>query len=185
MSFRKLSLIVAFAATVLWGPIDTLAQEPVSREYQLKAAYLTKFLNFIEWKSGYGAEPKRSICILGDNPFGDSIEVLASAYKMAVDIRELRGASEADGCHLVYVSRSENSRLAPILETLNASGPVTVSDIAGFAERGGTIELIVQGRHVRFVINQRQATQSKFRLSSQLLALAKDLLSLLGGHFYG
>jgi hypothetical protein len=50
---------------------------------------------------------------------------------------------------------------------------LTVSDIDGFAEAGGTMQFVMQENRVHFVVNLDAATQSKLRVSAKLLALAR------------
>src|SRR5882757_4448493 len=55
---------------------SALSSEPVSKEYQLKAAFLFNFAKFVEWppQSFPDAGGPIVIGILGGNPFGDELE---------------------------------------------------------------------------------------------------------------
>ena len=50
---------------------------------------------------------------------------------------------------------------------------VTVSDIPGFAQLGGMIELPLEGERVGIVINRSSARKSGFEFNAQLLRLAR------------
>jgi len=55
---------------------------------------------------------------------------------------------------------------------------LTVSDIENFASQGGIIGFIEQNGKVRFEINLDAAQQSKIRINSRLLNLAR----IISGH---
>src|SRR4026208_1666609 len=54
------------------------AQNPHPKEYELKAAILFKFANFVEWPTEVLPHDKSPfvIGILGDNPFGSDLEAV-------------------------------------------------------------------------------------------------------------
>lgn len=156
------------------------AERNVSREYQLKAAFLYKFLGFIEWLPAPGQElpAQRVICIIGENPFGESLERLAAIQPAATIQTSVSYLStlQDEPCHIVYISRSERKNVAALLERARQRGIPSVSDIHGFAEQGGTIELVEEAPYLRFVVNLSVLKDSPYRVSAQLLALAKELI---------
>lgn len=177
-ALRCFSICVALVAATCFTLTEAWGQGVVTREYQVKAAYLTKFLNFIEWKTPDKISSRQVVCILGESPFDNAIEQLARAYGISLEVVDWYSIENPARCHVVYVCKSERRRLDELMPRLESLDAVTVSDIPGFADRGGTIEFIIEGRHVRFIINQRKSSQGGFRLSSQLLALAKQLVSM-------
>src|SRR5512146_3358159 len=67
-------LLAAFLAAASGFALPATAQR-VS-EYQVKAAYLYQFLNFVEWppRSAGAADASYEICILGIDPFGSDLD---------------------------------------------------------------------------------------------------------------
>ena len=55
-------------------PFLALGQAPL--EYEVKAAFLLNFTRFIEWPDSAlaSADQPFSICIVGENPFGDALD---------------------------------------------------------------------------------------------------------------
>ncbi len=175
-------VVIYFTFLVLMFPAVAVAAS-ASREYQLKAAFLYKFLAFIDWDETVASRTARmhggEICILGSNPFGDSFDRLIElngTEERRVSIRQVVGPAVPESCSILFVSRSEEGHLGGVLDGMSNSSVVTVSDIDGFAQKGGIIELVVQDRFVRFLINQERARSKGIRLSSQLLALAQQLV---------
>jgi YfiR/HmsC-like len=67
----RVSLAIAF------NVLSRSAAEPqIIDEYQVKAAFLFNFTKFVEWpqQAFKNASDPMSICVLGSNPFGNSLE---------------------------------------------------------------------------------------------------------------
>ena len=156
---------------------DACAGPEAAEEYAVKAAYLYNFAKFVEWPQQTFATPTSPIilCILGSDPFGDSLDKIAerTVGERPVAIRRLARVEESNGCHVLFLSRSESTRLQSILNELAPAPILTVSDIPGFADAGGMIGLVSVGQRIRFEINLRAATRAKLKISSQLLKLAR------------
>ena len=54
----------------------------------------------------------------------------------------------------MFIADSEERRLGSMLRVLASRGLLLVSDLDGFAEAGGSIGLVTEGRPGRFDINQ-------------------------------
>ena len=95
-----------------------------------------------------------------------------------VRLRQVDNLEQAQDCHLVFVSGSEERRMGLILRGLAGRGVLTVSDIEGFAEGGGGIGLVTEDDRVRFDINQASLVREGLRASSQLLRLGRQVLGM-------
>ena len=167
---------------LLPGSTYALNRKNISREDQIKAAFLLKFINFIE-REDIPDQPDQShrICVIGKNQFGEVLERLIEIqmndrHLPKVDFRHHEDPSHTDACTVLFLSRSEGPRLQPILDIVSSKGILTVSDIDGFAHKGGMIELIREGNNVRFIINNGIAKMAGIKISAQLLSLAKEIL---------
>jgi hypothetical protein len=164
-------------ALVLASWIGAAAAEIVPpSEQALKAAYLFNFAKYVEWPASAPAEPQWVIGILGDAHFGEVLErTLAgkTARERGFVTRQLAEPQQAAQAHMLYIATSEAPRLPEILKALEGSSVLTVSDIDGFAEKGGMIGFRREGNKVKFDISPQQATRAGLRISSQLLALAR------------
>ncbi len=83
--------------------------------------------------------------------------------------------AEAEGCHVLFISRSEKSRMSRILQELGEAPVLTVADTDGFLDRGGIINFILEGSKVRFESNQEAAERAGIKISSKLLRLATQV----------
>jgi hypothetical protein len=83
--------------------------------------------------------------------------------------------TDAEDCHLVFVSRSENGRLPEVLRGLGERPILTISEIDDFAAVGGMIAIKIPEGKIRFEVNLESARTAGLYLSSRLLGLAKVL----------
>lgn len=153
------------------------AQDALS-EYQVKAAYLFNFLKFVEYPADSFADPLAPfvIGVVGDDPFGSALpQVVIGKTVQGRDlvIHLYRAGEDLRGAHILFISASERKRLPMILSGLHGSSVLTVGDKPGFLEAGGMIQFLNENGRVRFAINADAASQSRLKVSSKLLSLAK------------
>lgn len=168
-----LLLLVGVAAS---AP-TTRAQAATPGEYQLKAAFLFNFAKFIDWPpaSFPGPQASFSICILGVDPFGHSMDELLQGKTIAdrrVSIERSKQVADVRHCQMVFVSSSEKSRVREILDGLRGTSVLVVGETDGFAAAGGAIQFAIEDNHVHFVINTDAAERAGLKVSSNLLSLA-------------
>jgi hypothetical protein len=152
------------------------AQGPPRSEFEIKAAYLYTFGRFVEWPQ----RPPRddagfTICVLGTDPFGAALDATLADGVMhgrKVVARRIATPQDAHACHILFISASEERRLTAIVQSLNQSDVLTVSDIPQFAARGGMIQFVTAGSRVRFEINLPSARGAGLTMSSELLRVA-------------
>jgi hypothetical protein len=177
-AFRPASWLAALLALlmILGAPGPSAFGAGVSREYEIKAAYLYNFINYIEWpdQSLPPVGGTITIGVLGENPFGGALAPLNGKQTKGrtLAVKELATLDDLKNCQIVFISSSEKARFAQILASLKDSKILTVSEIDGFAEQGGMINFISERNKVRFEINQDAARSKGLTISSDLLKLA-------------
>jgi uncharacterized protein DUF4154 len=170
------SILVAITALTL--PPAVRAQDDPRREYELKAAFLFNFAKFIEWPPSSFVTPQSpfTICIWGQDPFGHVLD--DQLQQKSIDerpfaVQRLKDEAAARRCQMVFVSSSESPHLADLVDVLRGLNVLLVGETNGFAASGGTIELTLEEKHVRFTINTDAAGRAGLKFSAKLLALAK------------
>jgi hypothetical protein len=152
------------------------AQTRPTSEYQLKAAFLYEFGRFVEWPwFAESGKSQFSICVLGVDPFGawlDDAVRSKTVEGLTVAARRILGTKDVEGCHVLFISSSEDNRLVEILGSMEGRGVLTVGEGMPFVRRGGMISFTIEDNRVRFAINKRAAEEAGLKLSSQLLRLA-------------
>lgn len=166
---------------VLWHGQPAAAAEPaVSKEYQIKAAFLYNFTKFVEWPAEKfeGTNSPIVIGLFGKNPFGSA---LAEAVKdrrvngRGIQIKQIDIPSEVKGMHVVFVGAAENNRLDGLEDALKEGSVLGVGESEAFLKRGGTIMFALENDKVRFEIDMNSAESAKLKVSAQLQKLARTV----------
>jgi hypothetical protein len=169
--FGLLLFILSFTALGLGH-----AQE--SREYQLKAAFLFNFAEFVKWPSDSFTNPDAPFCIgiLGDDPFGSALEETIQGETInnhRLTVVRSQQIEDLKDCQMIFVCRSEEGHVGEVLSQLDSKPILTVSDAENFAQNGGDIDFYLSDGKVRFEINPQSAQRCRLKISSQLLSLGK------------
>ena len=94
-------------------------------EYEVKAAFLFNFTKFVEWPGTAfaGDSDPITICILGENPFGNLLEDVVRDKRVngrQMAVQHAPSVSAAAGCQIVFIASSEQGRLGEILDRFDA-----------------------------------------------------------------
>lgn len=159
-----------------WVPV--VAQDDAPSEYAVKAAMISKFVNFINWPEQSFEAPSDPVIltVLGADPFGSDLEDMMQGVTVTgrrIVVQRVRDERHLTPCHILFVSGSEQERFKEIIQRFQGRGLLTVGDTAGFCEQGGVVNFYREGRHIRFQINPSAAVRERITISSQLLKLAR------------
>ena len=147
-------------------------------EPALKAAFIYNFTKFTEWPADVvpAAEPF-ILCVFGDPAVGAELERavksrLVVGHSLTVFYME-PGAPERV-CHVLYVSRVTAGQASQLVARLRNVPVLTISDIEGFTKMGGIAQFFFEQGRLRFSVQLESATRARLKISSRLLALAKQ-----------
>jgi len=154
------------------------AQSDDDAEYRVKLAFLYNFAQFIQWPPEAFSDPAAplTICVAGQNPFqGESEQELRgrTVGGHPIAIKRLRLNDDPRTCHMIFVRASEKKPAEKLIAAVRGTSTLTVGETQGFAELGGDINLTLSQNKLRFEINLDAAQQTRLKISSKLLALAK------------
>lgn len=166
---------IAAVAGLLFACSSALGQQRPS-EYQVEAAYLYNFSRFVEWPAkGTNAPGSFTICVLGEDPFGQALDATIAGEAIGnqrVIARRISSPQMSVDCQILFISSSEANRLNKIIEALNKSSVLTVSNIPQFSERRGMIQFVLEENRIRFEVNLTATQRAGLTLSSDLLKVA-------------
>ena len=177
---NKLSIILRNYLLLMLVSISwcSSAHAELNREYQLKAAYLLNFARFIYWPEKVVATAENfNICVIGGNPFGDSLDQLSNKKIKNKNIKVTYPEKyiQEDRCHIVYLSQSKDSAYKETINNIGNDIVLTVSDIDGFTSNGGMIGFVRVKNKIKFEINVDKSIKSNIKYRSQLLEVAEQL----------
>jgi hypothetical protein len=149
-------------------------------EYEVKAAYLYNFAQFVEWPAdafGSANEPL-TICIAGDNVFDTALSNAIggkTVSRRSLAVREIADLKQHPKCHVVFVSSTETRRMKAVLAEFRGRSVLTVGESEDFLAAGGIVNLKLHDGRVRFDISVKAAEAAGLRISSKLLRLAENI----------
>jgi uncharacterized protein DUF4154 len=149
-----------------------------TREYDLKAAFLFNFARFVEWPADAFATDTTPITIgiLGDDPFGRSLDDIVSneaVRNRRLIVRRYSSVDEVESCHILFISASQAGRLDQILGRLGKRSVLTVGDTNGFTSRAGMVGFEMARSRLKLQINLSAVRAARLTISSQLLRQAR------------
>src|ERR1700758_5040496 len=148
---RAMMTLLAVAGALAISAPAVSAQKDEVGEYELKAAILYNLSRFVEWPPSAYPDPHAPtiLCILGQDPFGDSLKTLGQkqdATDRLVAIRHLKNENGIRECHVLYISTSERKIVGQILSRLKGSSVLTVGEMSQFAVQGGIIQFTLKDK---------------------------------------
>jgi len=171
---------MALAIFLLSSTPPCRGETPPPGEYQVKAAYLVRFLKYVELHGEAVADKDSTIVIgiLGDSPMWSAASPLDGTrlQNHVVRVRRVEEPEEMRGCGIVFIGAGETGRLGQLVEFAGHNRILTVSDIRRFVYAGGGIGFVNRGKHVRFEINRTAVQATGARISSDLLRLADRIV---------
>jgi hypothetical protein len=114
---------------------------------------------------------------LGQIPHPEALEVLDGKIIQGrkLIVKRLSGMSGAGDCQVLFIGASEKPRLSEIVAEVKDRPVLTVSEVEGFADNGGMVNLVPAQNRIVMEINREVAGRARLSISSQLLKLARVL----------
>ena len=126
-------------------------------EYQIKAAMIVNFVQFIEWPAT-ADQPKESLVIgvFGKNNFGDAFDRVEGRVVNGkrLTVKRFTSPEGLSQCQVLFIPASESYRLYEILKSISGNAVLTIGEAEGFTQLGGIIRFYIENKHVRFEINK-------------------------------
>lgn len=154
------------------------AQTPPSKEYQIKAAFLFNFTQFVDWPEASLPEDTTPIVIgiLGKDPFGSYLEETVRNEKIKnhpLVVQRFQTVADITTCHILYITvKDKKDDLRKIFNALQSKNILTVGDANNFARQGGMVRFYTEDNRIRIRINLNAVKDTELIISSKLLKLA-------------
>lgn len=179
LPLMALGLAFVILATV-GGPPRVCAQSK-AEEYQIKAAFLFHFAQFVEWPEGAFQEADSPLvyCTIGKDPFQGALEESFKGKMIgshSLQVRHLKEGGAAQGCHVAFLGKAAGRHIQDELASLRGNPVLTVGETEQFVKESGMIGFSLEENKIRFDINLEAAEQAKLKISARLLALAKTVI---------
>jgi hypothetical protein len=173
-SRRAVALMCAISA-FLAHPSLTCAGP---REYDVKAAFIYNFTQFVEWPNAASAgdDAPFVVAVMGHDPFDGALEqILTNKFvgKRPIVIKHFDSAADVGPCQLLFVPATLDDSLRAILDNVGKAQVLTIGESEAFMAAGGGIRLFLEDGKMRFQINPETLDAATLKASAKLLKLAR------------
>ncbi|MGF1755274.1 YfiR family protein [Vibrio makurazakiensis] len=160
----------AFLLTLMTLGTATLTNSVNAAEfksYQIKAVYIFRIANFVRWNNEQQME-NLSFCVIGDKQIEGVLKTIIKDKVIRGLNLQLVKAGKSNSCDIVYLSSDQNLTMLDNFD----DHTLTISDKAGFAQKGGVIELKSAGKKIKPRISINNAHLDEYTIGSNLLRIA-------------
>ncbi len=185
-SLLRHALSLMLLSCALAGHGATPSEPDKASPALVKAAFLHKFASFVDWPSGSfaRADSPLKIGILGDTQVWQELADLSRDRDRdgrPVEVKRLVAGDSLAGFHILYLRAPNLTRMADLLANV-PEGVLTVADADGVHPRGSVMSFLQEDGRVRFGVSLDAASRQKLRLSSRLLAVARNVQGMAGAY---
>jgi hypothetical protein len=179
LTWRTVARIAATMATafaLLLSATPAGQAQKTSRD-DVQAAYLYNFGKFVRWPQGIDRGPML-VCVAGRDPLGHAVGKLVDGEQIngrPVEERDLESPEGLGACSILFVGTGEHAQEVSFLAAAEGKPILTVGEGPDFLARGGMIQFLLVGDHVRFSVNLEAVTRHRIVLSSELLKVAVEV----------
>ena len=149
-----------------------------TREYQVKAAFVYNFTQFVEWPDSAFASKDSPFVVatVGADPFNGALEQAMAAKAVddrTVTVQHFASVDSLGPCQLLFVPASQDSSAKALCDKLDGKPVLTVGESDGFLPAGGGIRFFFEDNRIRFEINPDPIATDGLKVSAKLMRLAR------------
>ena len=176
---RAVAAACALAAAAAWMPAAAAA--PDASEAEIKAAYLCKFGNYIEWAEGAAsaaAGASFGIAIAGSEAETDVLQRVALGANVGgrpIRVRRLGAGDTLLDERIVYVTHSQAARAPELAPVATEHGALFVTEALDPGIHS-MVNFVIEDNKVRFDVDVAEAAAAHLKLSARLLTVARRVL---------
>ncbi len=154
-------------------------QSNAQAERQIKAAFLYKFLGFVDWPSDAFEAPDAPLRmgVIGADTLADDLAQMVARRQVngrPVAVRTLRAGESFDGLHVLFIGRAEPAVWA---QARRQPRLLVIADSEEPLAHGAAIGFAVVDDKVRFDVAPRAAEQAGLKISARLVAVARRVVA--------
>lgn len=142
-------------------------------EEKIQALLIGKIAKFITWED---ESSDVFIITILHNSFGDTFDKLYEGKQIKgknVEIRYITNIKDLKKTNILYISNVSAVELDDVLEKTKNTNILTMSDLRGFAEKKGTVQVYFASQKPKLKINLASAKEQNLQIKSSLLQIAE------------
>ena len=168
------AVLLALLLSCLIAPRLTAADATYS-EAVVKAEFLSRFGEYVEWPAERGAADSLTIAVLGSPEVATELRRITAGRVVqgkSVRVREVARVEEAADADVLYIGAAANDRALRTVASRPRPAQLIVTDSQTGLDQGGMINFVLIDHRVRFEVALPASERAGLKLSSRLLGVA-------------
>ena len=152
-------------------------------EFQVKAAFLQKFTNFIDWPNGALGKDKTNPFVIGVIAKNYHLKELTELYgsqkikDRKIEFVLITDSHQIANCNLLYIVEFENMDLDEIITEAQKKPILIVSNDRSLLSKGIHIGVYIKREKPRFDVNETALKDTKLQVNYILLNSANTIVN--------
>ena len=175
---RRLAVWLGTGLLTSVCPGPACAQE-TALEAEVKAAYVDKLPQFVQWPASALASGAFVLCVVGESASEELVSQAVAGHSVQqrpIVVRHLGAITAHSGCQMLFIAGEPASTVVRVLAILRGRPVLTITDQETEPDAIGIINFVAVDGRVRFQINRADASRSGLRISSKLLSVAAAIV---------
>jgi hypothetical protein len=146
----------------------------------VKAAYLYKFLSYVEWPPASAGEQNSPITIgvIGADDVATELSQIMpgrTVNNRPLAVKRLKEGDPLSGIQLVFIGQMDSARIYQLLKAAQQQSVLSVTESSDALAQGSVINFMLVDGRIRFEVSLEAAEKSNLKLSSRMLAIAHSV----------
>lgn len=175
---RCATFLLAFAMLGLPAPGHSqVTSDAPPNERSVMAAYIYRFITYVEWPAPAFASPDAPIVIgvVNADDIAAELEQVVqgrTAQGRRLQVRRMALSEAPTSVHVLFIGGEAAPKVLQATKTLTERSVLTITGVERGIDHGSVINFVQVDGRVRFEVNVGMAEKSGLRLSSRLLTVA-------------
>jgi YfiR/HmsC-like len=156
-------------------PLTAGGASPSYSEDSIKAAYLYRFTQYVDWPDPVASDVPFTIAVLDAPDVAEQLRRLLADHLIKnakAQVRTISTMQELGAARMLFVGTGYLNRLQSVISTLGTRPVLLVTDDADGLPTGSMVNFVTLDHRVRFEVSLTATDHSKLRISSELLGVA-------------
>jgi hypothetical protein len=174
-SHKAMALMLLAAVGAVGAMLQPAEAAESYSEDAVKAAFLYRFTNYVDWPSQAAPDPQFTIAVLDADGVATELGRLLQNRQIQnrpAQVRSLKNLRELDGAQILYIGGSHRDDLHRLISSVAGRPVLIVTNADGGLDAGSSVNFLLIDQRVRFEISLDAAQASGLRVASELLAVA-------------
>jgi hypothetical protein len=162
------------AILTVFAAIPVLGAPPYSED-SVKAAYLYRFTQYIEWPDAVPSDLPFTIAVLDAPDVAAELRRILPGHRIKnsmAQVREIARVQDLGSAQMLYIGSAQIDRVRATIAGLQARPVLIVTDAERGLAAGSVLNFVMVEHRVRFEVSLSAADRSRLRISAELLGVA-------------